>query len=150
MPDPVNAVEKRRLALAPGVIEAKFEALQGFLSAGVSIIAGNDAGLPYTNFGDLWQELDALMAGGMNAMAAIDAATLTAARTLGLADRIGSIRPGKQADLLVVDGDPLTHIAALADVRLVMQAGRIAFKKADGCEQPDRQNSVSAARQRAM
>jgi imidazolonepropionase-like amidohydrolase len=49
-------------------------------------------------------------------------------------DRIGSIQPGKQADLIVVDGDPTTDIAALSRVRLVMLAGRTIFQKIDGCE----------------
>jgi imidazolonepropionase-like amidohydrolase len=42
-----------------------------------------------------------------------------------MADRIGSIRKGKQADLLVVDGDPTTDISVLARVSMVMQAGRV-------------------------
>ena len=49
-------------------------------------------------------------------------------------DQIGSIQPGKQADLLVVDGNPTEDISALSRVRLVMQAGRIVFKKTDRCE----------------
>jgi imidazolonepropionase-like amidohydrolase len=92
---------------------------------GYVLVAGNDAGLPYTGFGCLWQEPDAMMSGGMTAMQAIAAATRSAARALGMEDKIGSIQPGKQADLLVVDGDPTTDITALSRVRMVMQAGRI-------------------------
>ena len=54
-------------------------------------------------------------------------ATATASRALGMADRIGSIRKGKQADLLVVDGDPTTDMSALSRVRMVMQAGRVVY-----------------------
>ena len=99
------------------------------MTAGVNVVAGNDAGLPYTGFGCLWQELDAMMSGGMTAMQAIAAATASAARMLGMEDQIGSIQPGKQADLVIVDGNPTEDIAALSRVRLVMQSGRIAFEK---------------------
>jgi imidazolonepropionase-like amidohydrolase len=126
--------EQKRLAGLPGVIESKQQALQGFLAAGVTVVAGNDAGLPYTGFGCLWQELDAMMSGGMTAMQAITAATAAAARMLRIQDRIGSIQPGKQADLLVVDGNPTEDISALSRVRLVMQAGRIVCQKIDRCE----------------
>lgn len=130
----LNAAEQKRLAGLPGIIESKLKALQGFLAAGVNVVAGNDAGLPYTGFGCLWQELDAMMSGGMTAMQAIVAATRAAARALGREDQIGSIQPGKQADLLVVDGDPTTDISALSRVRLVMLAGRTIFQKIDRCE----------------
>ena len=120
--------ENARLAALPRIINEKYKTLRGFLKAGVRCVAGNDAGLPYTGFGCLWQELDAMIAGGMTAIQAIMAATATASRALGMADRIGSIRKGKQADLLVVDGDPTTDISALARVRMVMQAGRVVYR----------------------
>ena len=130
----LDGPEQKRLAGLPGVIESKLQALRGFLAAGVTVVAGNDAGLPYTGFGCLWQELDAMMSGGMTAMQAITAATATAARILRMEDQIGSIQPGKQADLLVVDGNPTEDISALSRVRMVMQAGRMVFKKTDRCE----------------
>ena len=124
----LNPAEQKRLAGLPAVIESKLKALRGLIAAGVKVVAGNDAGLPYTGFGCLWQELDAMMSGGMTAMQAIFAATRTAARSLGMENQIGSIQPGKQADLLVVDGDPPTDISALSRVRLVMLAGRTVFQ----------------------
>ena len=124
-------VEGERIMLArlTHSIEEKYKALSGFLKAGVPCVAGNDAGLPHTGFGRLWQEMDAMISGGMSALQAIRAATLTAARALGLVDQIGSINIGKQADLLVVEGNPLTDITALEQVRMVMQAGQIVFEK---------------------
>ena len=130
----LSAVERQRLKLLPGVIESKFQAVRGFQEAGVDLVAGNDAGLPYTGFGRLRQELDAMMAGGLSAMQAITAATATAARLLRMDDRIGSIQSGKQADLVVVDGDPTKDITALLQIRLVMQAGQIVSEKTDRCE----------------
>jgi imidazolonepropionase-like amidohydrolase len=130
----LDETERQYLKILPGVIESKLQALRGFFETGVHVVAGNDAGLPYTGFGCLWQELDVMMSAGMTAMQAIAAATESAARMLGLEDQIGSIQPGKQADLLIVDGNPIEDIAALSRVRLVMQAGRIVFKKTDRCE----------------
>lgn len=121
--------EKTQLAGLPNTIHEKYKTLKGFLTAGVPCVAGNDAGLPYTGFGCLWQEQAAMVSGGMAAMQAIRAATLTAANALGVADQIGSIGVGKKADLLVVDGDPTADISALARVSMVMQAGRIVFEK---------------------
>jgi imidazolonepropionase-like amidohydrolase len=120
--------ENARLAALPRIINEKYKTLAGFLKAGVRCVAGNDAGLPHTGFGCLWQELEAMVAGGMTEIQAITAATATAAQALGMADRIGSIRKGKQADLFVVDGDPTTDISALARVRMVMQAGRVVHR----------------------
>ncbi len=120
--------EKNKLAALPQIINEKYKALGGFLKAGVRCVAGNDAGLPYTGFGCLWQELAAMVDGGMTAIQAIMAATVTASQALGMTDRIGSIRQGKQADLLVVDGNPTVDISALSRVRMVMKAGRIVYR----------------------
>lgn len=128
----LNASEHDHLGRLPGIIDAKFEALRGFLAAGIPVVAGNDAGLPYTEFGCFWQELGAMVAGGMTAMQAITAATKIAARAARMEDQIGSIQPGKQADLLIVDGNPTADITALSRVRMVMQAGRVVFYKIDG------------------
>jgi imidazolonepropionase-like amidohydrolase len=66
--------------------------------------------------------------GGMSPLQAIGAATSNAAQALHLTDTIGSIQPGKQADLIAVDGDPTRDINTLSRVRLVMRAGRIVFQ----------------------
>jgi imidazolonepropionase-like amidohydrolase len=56
---------------------------------------------------------------------AIVSATSVAARSLGLADQIGEIAPGMQADLIAVEGDPSRDITALRRVRFVMKGGRV-------------------------
>jgi len=120
--------ESRRLRLLPSVLEEKYRALRGFMAAGVRCVAGNDAGLPYTGFGQLWRELTTMVDSGMSPFQAIEAATSNAAQALHLTDTIGSIQPGKQADLIAVDGDPTRDINALSRVRLVMRVGRIVFQ----------------------
>lgn len=119
--------EQAYLDRLPGVIDSKFEALRGFVAAGVPVVAGNDAGLPYTEFGCFWQELDAMITGGMTPMQALASATFVAAQAVRMEDQIGSIRTGKLADLVIVDGDPTNDIAALSRVRLVIQAGQDVF-----------------------
>jgi imidazolonepropionase-like amidohydrolase len=123
--------ESKRLRLLPAVLSEKFRALQGFMAAGVKCVGGNDAGLPYTGFGQLWRELATMVDGGMSPLQAIGAATCHAAQALHLTDTIGSIQPGKQADLIAVDGDPTADISALSQVRMVMRAGRIVYRALD-------------------
>lgn len=121
----LNSSEQSYLARLPDVIDTKFKILCGFMAAGVPVVAGNDAGLPYTEFGCLWHELDAMIAGGMTAAQALASATIVAARAIRMENQIGSIRTGKQADLVVVEGDPLDDISAISRVRMVMQGGDI-------------------------
>jgi imidazolonepropionase-like amidohydrolase len=66
-----------------------------------------------------------VQAAGQPAVEAIASATSGNAQALGLADRIGSIAPGLQADLIAVDGDPTTDITALQRVVFVMKGGRV-------------------------
>ena len=63
--------------------------------------------------------------GGQPAMDAIVATTSLNAAALGLADRIGTLAPGMDADLIAIDGDPLTDITALQRVVFVMRGGRV-------------------------
>jgi len=75
-----------------------------------------------------------LQARVMGAMRAIVAATKTNAELFGMSDRIGTVEEGKQADLIVVDGDPLADISVLADasrVRVVVKDGEV-VKDLDG------------------
>jgi imidazolonepropionase-like amidohydrolase len=60
---------------------------------------------------------------GMTPLAAIQTATLNAADLLGWADRLGSMEPGRWADLIAVDGDPTRDVTALEHVKFVMKGG---------------------------
>jgi imidazolonepropionase-like amidohydrolase len=62
---------------------------------------------------------------GMPALDAIRAITVNAAEMLGWQDRVGSIEPGKFADLIAVAGDPIADIRELEQVRFVMKDGRV-------------------------
>lgn len=91
---------------------------------GLKIVFGTDAlaGSHGRNF----QELEyRVKTGGQEPMAAITSATSLAAESLGLGDRIGTVAPGYEADLIAVAGDPLQDIGALEHVVFVMRAGRV-------------------------
>ena len=60
---------------------------------------------------------------GMTPLQAIQSATTSAADLLGWSDRAGSIEPGKWADLIAVEGDPLADVTRLENVRFVMKGG---------------------------
>ncbi len=83
------------------------------LRRGVPIALGTDAGTPFNYHGENAQELERMVALGMTPMEAIMAATSSAARLLRLDQEIGSIVPGKRADLLFVEGNPLKNITLL-------------------------------------
>jgi len=107
------------------VQERAFASFAMARSAGIRIAAGTDAGTPYNPHGGLVFELELMVAHGFTPMQAILAATSVAAQALDLADQIGTIEVGKQADLLLVDGDPLADVAALRQVRAVLKAGSV-------------------------
>lgn len=94
------------------------------LELGVSILAGSDSGVTDTPHDSLHDELAALVDIGLSPPEAIRTATVEAAQRLGLADR-GSVEVGKRADLLILDTDPLVHLAALRSPRSVIAAGRL-------------------------
>ena len=88
------------------------------VKSGVKIALGTDIGE-----GDHTLEFALLIANGMSPMQAILAGTRDAADLIGASDRIGSVQPGRFADIVAVDGDPLTNPDALRHVRFVMKGG---------------------------
>jgi imidazolonepropionase-like amidohydrolase len=92
---------------------------------GVEVATGTDTGVRGVLPEMLWREIVLLQDHGASAMQAIQAATSTAARLLGIDDDVGTVEPGKMADLVLVDGDPLDDLRRLARPRMVMQTGRL-------------------------
>ena len=97
--------------------------------AGVTWVAGTDAGWRFTSIDGLPLELELMQQGGFSALEAITAATGLAARVLGIDDKLGTLKPGKVADIIAVAGNPLDDLSCLADVRLVMQGGKALVKR---------------------
>lgn len=102
------------------------ENISAAIAEGVRIAMGTDAAM--VPHGRNLRELTHLVALGMTPLQAITAGTRTAAELLGLDGETGTLEPGKRADLVLCEGDPLADIALLADpanVVLVAQAGEI-------------------------
>lgn len=91
------------------------------------IAMGTDAGTPFNAHGDNAQELERMVAYGMSPMEAILTSTSAAARLIGIDDQVGTLARGKEADLVLIDGNPLRKIEVLRDRRRivgVMKAGQ--------------------------
>lgn len=93
--------------------------------AGVQFVAGTDAGWGYTPFTAVVDELALMRHGGLSPMEAIVAATSRAAQALGIDNTVGVIREGLEADLIVVEGDPLADTRALGSVALALKGGTV-------------------------
>ena len=96
-----------------------------FVAAGGLLMSGPDptsTGGIVPGFGDL-REIELLVEAGFTPLEAIKIATLNGATFMGVQSRIGSIAPGKDADLLIVKGDPSTSIADIETVQLVFKDG---------------------------
>jgi imidazolonepropionase-like amidohydrolase len=90
---------------------------------GVRLIAGTDAGIDNTPHHQYLGGLESLVALGFRAESVLAMATTEAAAALGVDDITGRLAPGYEADLLVVDGDPRTDVAALGRLRRVIARG---------------------------
>jgi imidazolonepropionase-like amidohydrolase len=100
---------------ASGVLEVHRESFRKAVRGGVRIAMGTDAGTPFNRHGVNAQELALMVECGLSPADTIVAATRNAAELLDLLDVTGTVEPGKAADLLVVDGDPLADIRILGD-----------------------------------
>lgn len=102
------------------------ESMQLALKAGVKVVAGTDAG--GWGHGNNAEELECLVAAGMTPMQALVAGTGWASECCGLEKDVGTVERGKFADLVLVNGDPLSDITVLQDknrIKLVMKEGTI-------------------------
>ena len=99
------------------------QSLERAVPAGVRIAFGTDAGV--SKHGRNADEFELMVAHGMTPATAIQAATVNAADLLGLSDQVGSLEAGKRADLIAVNGDPLTDVTVLKDVDFVMRGGQV-------------------------
>jgi imidazolonepropionase-like amidohydrolase len=120
---------------APEVVDFGARTVQRALELGVPIAMGTDAGM--FGHGDNAWEVQLMVEAGMTPMQSLVATTATAAQCIGLGDLVGTIEPGKLADLVVVDGDPL------ADPGLLRDHGRFALIMKDGAVHKSRLSSTA-------
>jgi imidazolonepropionase-like amidohydrolase len=112
---------------------AMFDTVARAHKMGVKVASGSDAAMPYVRHGENAYELALLVEAGLTPMDAIVAATKIGAEVLDMADEIGTIREGKLADLLVIDGDPAADITLLQDltrIKKVIKGGRVVIDRA--------------------
>jgi len=117
-------VEPVMMAKEKEVVRLKRAGFEKALKYHVKIAFGVDDDPDY-----LTREFDAMVAWGMKPVEALQAATINASQLLGIADQVGTIEPGKAADIVAVNGDPLTDIKAVNNVVLVMKGGEVVRSK---------------------
>ena len=116
------SIPEASVAKARDVVETHRASFAKAVAAGVKVAMGTDSGV--TPHGQNLRELALMVEGGMTPMDAIVATTRSAAELMGLQDELGTLEPGKRADLVVVDGDPLDVTTLAERVEAVYQDGR--------------------------
>lgn len=117
-----------RVPKARAIMEAHAESFRQALAAGVPIVLGTDAVAKHHPLEDVTLEMEIWVELGMEPLAAIESATREAARVCQLGRDIGTLEAGKVADILIVEGNAISNITALRDVRQVFRAGEIVFQ----------------------
>jgi hypothetical protein len=109
----------------PTMFQREMEFERAFVKAGGTLLAGLDPtgiGGIIAGFGDL-REIELLAESGFTPLESIKIATLNGAQFLGVDNQVGSLTPGKQADIMLVKGDPSSKIADIENVELVFKDG---------------------------
>jgi imidazolonepropionase-like amidohydrolase len=121
-----NAALKRRGEMMQPILKA---AIGRAIKLGVKIVAGSDTGYGPNSVARVSREIGMLVDAGMTPLQALQAATITNAEMLRLEKQIGDIAGGFEADLLVVDANPLENVRTLLDPLLVISNGRLALDR---------------------
>lgn len=105
---------------------ARMEVFRRMWDAGVRFVAGTDSGMNQTPFSDWALTPERMVLDlSLSPFDAIQAGTKVAAEALGMTEEIGTLAPGRLADITVVRGDPLAQVSALYDVDTVLLEGRV-------------------------
>ena len=114
---------------AAHMIPRAAEAIKGAYALGVPVITGVDTEYGPNSTSRIALEIMHLRELGFTAMDALRSATAVAATCLGIAQRVGTLKPGMEADLVVIERNPLDDIRALQDAVIVIADGKVALKR---------------------
>ncbi len=121
--------EKQEVAKGERAVQERVDECGRLKEMGGKFVAGSDCGWGAYPFGYFVREIEALARAGLTNMEALMSGTSEAARALNIIDRVGSLEAGKQADILVVDGDPLADLSTLTDVAAVFKRGQLVERR---------------------
>ncbi len=121
-----HAALKRRGEMMQPILMSAVQRAHKF---GVKIVAGSDTGYGPNSVARVAREVVMLVRAGLAPLQALQSATLVNAEMLRLEKRIGAVEPGFEADLLVVDANPLENVRALLDPVLVISNGRVGLDR---------------------
>ena len=117
---------KRRGEMMQPILKA---AIGRAVKLGVKVVAGSDTGYGPNSVARVSREIGMLVEAGMTALQALQAATVTSAEMLHLDKRIGVVAAGFEADVMVVDANPLENVRTLLDPLVVISNGRLALDR---------------------
>ena len=125
---PAGAVADWAMVKATQVREAMYATFRRAYTSGVKLVLGTDAGTPFNRHGDNARELALMVELGADPLDALRAGTRNGAELLGKLDSLGTLEPGKLADLVLCRGNVASDVARLCErdnIRLVVQGGRV-------------------------
>ena len=115
--------ERRQLDEQSRAFDVRLDHCRRLMEMGVKVITGSDSSWGDYQLGNTVYEAECLTIAGYNPMKAVRSVTADAAAALGIDDVVGTLEPGKEADIIVVDGNPAEDINDLWRVRDVFLAG---------------------------
>jgi imidazolonepropionase-like amidohydrolase len=121
-----NAGLKRRGEMMRPILKA---AIGKALKFGVKIVAGSDTSYGPNSVARISREAGELVAAGMTPLQALQAATIVNAEMLRIDKRVGALEAGFEADVVIVDGNPIENVGTLLDPLLVISNGRIGLDR---------------------
>jgi imidazolonepropionase-like amidohydrolase len=119
----LTPVEQADLDRISSELDVRYQHLDQLIHMGLTLVTGSDASWGDYQLGNTVYETECLVMAGLNPMKGILSVTSEAAKSIGIDDLVGTLEPGKEADVIVVAGNPLEDINALLDVEEVFLAG---------------------------
>ncbi len=128
----LGPLEQRRLDHDLRQFEVRMEHSRRLIDLGLRVVTGSDSSWGAYKLGNTVHETECLVMAGYSPMQAVLSVTRDAAESLGMGDTVGALEPGKEADIIALDGDPSEDVGALWTVTDVMLAGRFVDRGSPG------------------